>query len=260
MVRSTGFGPINASGLLGVLFFSVAIAQAADLNITGPTGSVAFGTQVVALPNGNIVVTDPEGPVGNIGAVYLYSPDRILLATLTGGSNGDAVGSGGIGVVGNGNFLVISPLWRNPSTNATKAGAVTWVNGASGLSASVFEGNSLLGSSTNDGVGSLGAVVLDNGNCVVSVPKWDNGSVQDAGAVVWGRDSLGISGPVTKSNACSVPRHPIKSGKVSQLFAMATMSFAVRNGTTVAGGPTRERPLGVMGSLALSGLFPQRIP
>ena len=202
MVRSTGFGPINARGLLGVLLLSsVAIANAGDLNIAGPAGSVAFGTRVVALPNGNIVVTDPEGPVGNIGAVYLYSPNRTLLATLTGGSNGDAIGSGGIRVVGNGNFLVFSPSWRNPSTNATKAGAVTWVNGTTGLSASVFEGNSLVGTSINDGVGSLGAVVLDNGNYLVSVPTWDNGPIQDAGAVVWGNGNLGISGPVTTSNA-----------------------------------------------------------
>lgn len=202
MVCSPGFGPVNTSGMLGVLLLSsIAMANAADLNIVGPTGSVAFGTRVVALPNGNIVVTDPEGPVGNIGAVYLYSPNRTLLATLTGGSNGDAVGSGGIRVVGDGNFLVFSPSWRNPSTNATKAGAVTWVNGTTGLSASVFEGNSLVGTSINDGVGSLGAVVLDNGNYLISVPTWDNGPIQDAGAVVWGNGSVGISGPVTTSNA-----------------------------------------------------------
>ncbi len=176
-------------------------ALAADMTILGPTGSVAFGTHAVALPNGNIVVTDPKGPIANIGAVYLYSPSGTLISTLTGGSTGDSIGSKGIQVLANGNFLVRSPSWRNSTTNAVKAGAVTWVNGTTGLSGAVFEGNSLVGTSANDELGASQATLLVNGNYVVSAPLWDNGSLEDAGAAIWGNGGIGVSGPVTTSNA-----------------------------------------------------------
>lgn len=42
---------------------------AAQIDIPGPGGSVAFGTQVTVLSNGNFVVTDPNGPVSAVGAV-----------------------------------------------------------------------------------------------------------------------------------------------------------------------------------------------
>ena len=52
-------------------------AAATQTNIPGPTGSGQFGYTVTALPNGNIVVTDPyfdaPGPVADVGAAYLYS-------------------------------------------------------------------------------------------------------------------------------------------------------------------------------------------
>ena len=56
MFRSIGFGPIITHGLPGILLLStLAAAQAADLDKAGPPASVAFGTLVFALPNGNIV-------------------------------------------------------------------------------------------------------------------------------------------------------------------------------------------------------------
>ena len=189
-----------------ILLASVAIswlspAHAVDLEIVGPPGSGAFGKQVVVLPNGNIVVTDPTGPVANIGAVYVYSPNGTLISTLTGGSSGDSVGSDGIQVLANGNFLVRSGSWRNPATAAANAGAITWVNAATGLSGVVSDGNSLVGTSVNDRVGYDLAVLLDTGNYVVRAPIWDNGPVTDAGAAIWGNGSVGISGPITTSNA-----------------------------------------------------------
>ena len=186
----------------GILLIVLAApAHAADLNIVGPAGSVAFGRHVVVLPNGNIVVTDPTGPMANIGAVYLYSPNGTLISTLTGGSSGSSVGFGGIQVLANGNFLVKSPKWRNPVTAAVNAGAVTWVNAATGLSGVVTEFNSLVGQSADDAVGANNVIALANGNYVVGAYQWDNGSAIDAGAVVWGNGATGISGPITFSKA-----------------------------------------------------------
>src|SRR5258708_26173674 len=105
---------------------------AAQIDIPGPLGSVAFGTSVTALPNGNFVVTDPNGAGSAAGAVYLYSPNGSLISTLTGSSANDQVGNGGVVVVGAGNFVIVSPQWNN--VGASAAGAVTWANGSTGLS------------------------------------------------------------------------------------------------------------------------------
>ena len=49
-----------------------------QFDIIGPPGSVHFGTSVTVLPNGNVVVTDPDfdsGMATQAGAVYLYNGD-----------------------------------------------------------------------------------------------------------------------------------------------------------------------------------------
>ena len=166
---------ISLVWLVSIAISSLYPAHAADLDIVGPAGSVKFGTHVVVLPNGNIVVADPSGPVANIGAVYVYSPNGSLISTLTGGSSGDLVGIGGIQVLPNGNFLVNSSRWRNPATAAANAGAVTWVNGTTGLSGVVSESNSLVGTQSLDSIGNRNATVLSNGNFVVRASEWNNG-------------------------------------------------------------------------------------
>ena len=103
----------------------------------------------------------------------------------------------------NGNYVVRSSIWNNGA--ATKAGAVTWGSGTSGVSGVVSSANSLVGSTTNDQVGyvSLGDAVtaLANGNYVVSSPSWDNGAVTNAGAVTWGSGTAGVSGVVSSANS-----------------------------------------------------------
>ena len=71
----------------GLLVLALALAtRAAQHDIPGPLGSVAFGTTLTVLPNGNIVVIDPNAslPVSNAGAVHLYSLTGVLISTLTG--------------------------------------------------------------------------------------------------------------------------------------------------------------------------------
>jgi len=188
---------VNASLALALVALS---ANAAQLDINGPAGSVGFGTGVTALPNGNIVVTDPNGSVSTQGAVYLYSPTGTLISTLTGLSAGDRIGSGGIVVLANGNFLVRSPNW-DFSPTAMNAGAVTWVNGNTGLSGAVSRFNSLVGSSANDAVGNNGISRLSNGHYVVRSNAWDNGTSADVGAVTWANASTGFAGVVASANS-----------------------------------------------------------
>ena len=176
MRKISSLGPFKwvavAALVLGV-FVAISDARAAQSDIPGDLGSVAFGTFVAALPNGNIVVVDPNatgfGPVYNEGAVFLFSPAGNLISKLTGSAAYDHVGSGGIFLVAGGNFVVASPLWNG---NVGVAGAATWINGASGLSGAVSSANSLVGTATQDRVCNGGITVLSNGNYVVSSPKW----------------------------------------------------------------------------------------
>jgi hypothetical protein len=100
-------------------------ASAAQIDIVGPSLSQNFGGKVAVLPNGNIVVADYKWNTYQ-GAVYLYSPTRVLISTLTGSNTFDQVGSS-ITLLKNGNFVVSSPYWNN------NVGEATWVNGTTGL-------------------------------------------------------------------------------------------------------------------------------
>jgi len=130
-------------------------ATAAQVDIPGPAGSGLYGWHVAVLPNGNIVVTDPyfspSGGPRHVGAVYLYDPSAVLISTLTGSRENDNVGDSQILVLRNGNFVVTSQQWNNG--DAIAAGAVTWINGVTGLSGVVSAQNSLVGTSTTDSVG-----------------------------------------------------------------------------------------------------------
>lgn len=150
------------------------------------------------------------------GAVRLYnSQTGALISTLTGSNANDFVGGLPIVSLGNGNFVVRSQAWTNSQTSpavtkssdvTTGLGAVTFVNGTTGLNGVVGSANSLVGSSAGDRVGFGGAnavavKVLTNGNYVVSTPTWKNGTYTNAGAVTWGSGSLGVSGSISSANS-----------------------------------------------------------
>ena len=178
-------------------------AAAAQWDIAGPAGSGRFGETVTVLPNGNIVVTDPGYDVGgkaNVGAVYLYEgATGTLISALIGGAANDQVGSHGVTVLSNGNYVVISPYWDNGG--ATDAGAVTWGNGGAGASGQVSAANSLVGATAGDLVGYFGVTALSNGNYIVRSPYWGNGATAEAGAVTWGNGATGVSGQVSAANS-----------------------------------------------------------
>jgi len=180
------------------------LATAAQVALFGPTGSGSFGTTVTVLPNGNFVVTDPgfdaSAPVVlNVGAVHLYRPDGVLISTLRGSTANDRVGSGGVIVLGNGNYVISSVEWRNGAVS--NAGAATFGSGTTGISGVVSATNSLVGSTADDFISSDGITALSNGNYVVSSLDWDNGATVDAGAATFGSGTTGISGSVSPVNS-----------------------------------------------------------
>ncbi|MBK7455508.1 MAG: hypothetical protein IPJ46_17815 [Anaerolineales bacterium] len=187
---------------------TVTSAYAAQTDINGPAGSGSFGTRVVALPNGNFVVTDPSFSIpsgaANVGAVYLYNGATLaVISTLKGSTADDQVGSDAVTVLTNGNFVVTSSLWDNPTGTVLNAGAVTWCSAVTGCNGVVSAGNSLVGGMASDVIGINSVTALTNGNYVVSSPSWDNpsGAIVDAGAATWGNGNGGTVGLVTSINS-----------------------------------------------------------
>ena len=154
-----------------------------------------FGSSIVPLSTGNVVVTNPEDSfaASDAGAVYLFNGRTgALISTLTGSYANDQVGRNGItALTGNGNYVVSSSNWND------NIGAATWGNGTTGISGAVSSSNSLVGSTSGDNVGNNGITALSNGNFVVSSPSWNN----TIGAATWGNGTTGISGAVSSSNS-----------------------------------------------------------
>src|SRR5260370_21691959 len=91
--------------------------------------------------------------------------------SLVGGNPGDNVSSGafdnGIIPVSNGNYVVVSQLWNG------NRGAVTWGNGSTGVTGTVSDANSLVGSNPDDLVGFSGSdapnlILFINGSYVMN--------------------------------------------------------------------------------------------
>ena len=165
---------------------------------------------VTVLSNGNFVVTSlywhngasaGAGAAANAGAVTWgssvtgVSGEVSAANSLVGATANDQVGYDGVTALNNGNYVVASPYWQNGT--ATHAGAVTWGNGATGVSGVVSAANSLVGSTANDHVGYFFIMALNNGNYVVVSPDWNN----NAGAVTWGNGATGVKGVVSVDNS-----------------------------------------------------------
>ncbi|GAB2831321.1 T9SS type A sorting domain-containing protein [Ferruginibacter profundus] len=211
--------------------------QAQTIHIAGPAGSGQFGKMVVALTNGNYVVTDPlydDGAVTDVGAVFLYNGiTHTIISTLKGSHTGD-VGDNGFWLTGvakdciiglsSGNFLVLSRYWDNGTI--TNAGAVTWVNGTTGLSGVISSANSLVGGTVDDAIGSDGVTLLSNGNYLAKSSNWDNGATPDVGAVTWGSGTAGVAGMVSEGNSL-VGTSPHEILGFRNVIALTTGNYVV---------------------------------
>ena len=154
---------------------------------------------VTALLNGHYVVNSPNwssATATGAGAVtwrngntptdtapVTVSASNSLVGTLT----GDQVGSGGIVLLRDGNYAVVSPQWSDSSALQFNVGAVTWRDaaGTAAKPGTVTTANSLTGGSAGDQVGAGGVVALEGfgqGGYLVLSPKWTHGIQASAGA------------------------------------------------------------------------------
>ncbi|WP_071625044.1 beta strand repeat-containing protein, partial [Poseidonibacter lekithochrous] len=170
-----------------------------EKTIINPTGSLTnkFGLKTLVLDNGNFVVSTSGASISGIksvGKVYMYDSSGALISTLSGSNTSDYVGTYGINLLSNGNFVIKSPLWN------THRGAVTWVDKNVGLSGVVSSANSLVGTTEYDNVGYT-VTSLTNGNYVITSSNWDRGAIQNVGAVTWGNGTTGTVGEVSIANS-----------------------------------------------------------
>ncbi len=180
---------------------------------TGVTGTItaansligggAYGELTVTpLTDGNYLVSNDQWNNG-AGAVTWGSGtagvDGVISASnsLVGSTEGDAVGEHIIALA-NGNYVVGSRSWNS------SAGAVTWGNGATGISGMISAMNSLVGNPGDDvgggtggGSGIGGVTALANGNYVVDSPTWNGYQ----GAVTWADGETGLAGTVSADNS-----------------------------------------------------------
>ncbi len=176
---------------------------------TGIAGTVTAGNSLVGsqsfdrvgsngltvLSNGNYVVISPywNGTSDELGAVTfgsgtagvsgVVSGANSLVGTYSYDGDGDNVGSGGVVALAGGDYLVLSPNWKNDFSATSRLGAATFGSGTTGVTGEVTTANSFIGTADNDRIGSGGAWALSDGKAVVSSPDaYDAGSGGLAGA------------------------------------------------------------------------------
>jgi hypothetical protein len=113
---------------------------------------------------------------------------------------------------------------------------VTWGNGNTGISGTVSDANSLVGSSPNDFVGYF-VTPLSNGNYVVGSPLWNS----FRGAVTWGNGNTGVSGTVSDANSVVGSNHGDLVGAIYRYptgFGYYEDITFLRDGNYVVGSPT----------------------
>jgi hypothetical protein len=200
----------GTSGTTGVV--------SASNSLVGSTAEDEVGSNfyggVTTLSNGNYVVSIPQwdnGGIPDVGAVAWGNGSGGTVGavstsnSLVGSTANDKVGNDGVTELANGNYLVLSSSWDNASVADT--GAVTWGNGAGGVTGVVSTSNSLVGTAWTAPVGNRylanhGVTTLTNGNYVISSPYWaPSYPLTNFGAVTWGNGTTGVSGLISAANS-----------------------------------------------------------
>ncbi|MES2709580.1 MAG: choice-of-anchor D domain-containing protein [Verrucomicrobiota bacterium] len=211
--------PPSAAWLYPLVLLKPLPLLAAQLELSPPAGSGRFGGSVAVLANGNFVVTDPgydaPGPVTDAGAVYLYDGGTLnIISRLTGSAANDRVGTS-VTALSNGNFLVVSSTWDEGK------GALTWVNGTTGLTGVISADNSLIGAGTPV------ITELSNGNYVALGPQ----------SATWGSGTGGAAGEITAANSLiNIGPLPVQTPSSQPLvIPLANGNYVVRNPSWNAG-------------------------
>lgn len=219
----------------GNLPLSGHITEAFSLIGSNYNDNVGFGG-ITALANGNYVVTSinwKNSDLKSVGAVTLVDgtgPVSLVVGSLNsliGSKEGDRIGSQGIKALANGNYVVCSPYWSNGIIK--NAGAVTWGNGITGVTGNVGSLNSLIGTTTDDYIGAFEITELANGNYVIGSHVWDNGTIENAGAVTWADGNTGVSGIISSGNSLLGSTAQDGVGEQRKIISLANGNFVINS-------------------------------
>ena len=148
-----------------------------------------------------IVIESPvwdNATVVDAGAITTFLEASPLTGPLdasnsfVGSNANDRVGSGFLSGLSNGNRVIVTSTWNG------NAGAVTFWNPNNALTGVLGAGNSLIGGSAGDNIGSFGVTEFSgSGRYYVLSPSW-NGNM---GAVTFGSITTGVAGLVSAANS-----------------------------------------------------------
>ncbi|MCC7410603.1 MAG: filamentous hemagglutinin N-terminal domain-containing protein [Gammaproteobacteria bacterium] len=187
LVSGGGFGQIGVGNSLTGTALTDGVGGFASIFSLGASN---FMFRIPSFNGGAGALTWFNSTTGIAGPVAIGN-------SLLGAAPGDAIGGGSTSLI----FLTGSKyVLRSANFNGGR-GAVTWFDAALGIAGTVGAGNSLVGSTASDGVGSAGVAVLDATRYAIYSPFWDNGAVVDAGAITYGLLASGVTGPVTVANS-----------------------------------------------------------
>ncbi len=224
----------GVTGVVGEISAANALIGSSAGDLVGRTTLVPGTSGIVALSNGHYVVNSDSwdhGAIPNAGAATwgdgVNGTTGVIDASnsLIGAGDGHAVG--GTLPLTNGNYVVRS---TNRESGMGALGAATWCDGSGPTSAVLDIGNSLMGSSFNDGVGSR-LTALPNGHYVVSSWDWNDGPRARVGAITWGDGSMGVSGLVSITNSLIGGRAQDRIGRTD--FAIGPGAIALPDGNYV---------------------------
>lgn len=205
LIRSNEWGANNEGAVTWCNGTAVCAGTVSSSNsLVGSHASDWVGNwYTTELPNGSFLVRSPywdlDASHTNVGAVTWCSGVSTCAGVIS--SSNSLVGSLGADWVGyeaplvlsNGNYVLRTPAW-----GANDEGAVTWCSGSTGCKGTISATNSLVGSSSADGVGGKPSIQLPNGNYLVPSPVW---GANDVGAITWCSGATGCKGTISAANS-----------------------------------------------------------
>ena len=211
----------GATSLVGAVTFGngttgIAGEISSSNSLIGNSFKASIGQDVIALSNGNYIVNESSASFAGLpsaGAVAFGNGTSGLTGVLSannalvGTNPGDQVGSSSVVESNTGNYFVLSENWNG-------RGAITLGNGTTGISGPVNDENSIVGSVTGDFLNMSGETLSD-GNLVAKLPGYDNGSIQNAGAIAYLSGETGGLADLT-SRSASVTSRQEHLGPINQ--------------------------------------------
>jgi hypothetical protein len=178
----------------------------AGTSLIGSSAGDRVGGGATALTQGNYVVQSlswQNGAAASAGAWTWVDGDVGLVGVVSAanslvGTNANESSSSRVTALANGNYVVSASRWDAPA--AIDAGAVIWADGNSGVSGIISPANALTGTQAEDFVGNR-SFALAGGDFAVQSPQWNDGAINDVGAVTWSDGVAPIAGTVSSANS-----------------------------------------------------------